>query len=349
MSQAAFQSLSLFLNLMLDPFVSGRFGAGIWATGPALAFEPGRPQPPPRAEPSIASLIEAGPPIADTFDRRWKVWGSGYGGYNKTGGDSAIGSHDLTARAYGFAAGLDYRLWPNTLVGFAFGGAGTNWGLADALGSGRSDVFQSGVYASTRYGPAYLSAALAYEWHQASTERTVTIVGVDRLAADFHANSFGARVESGYRFGAPAFGLTPYAALQTLSVHAPSYVERATTGSAVFALGYNGQTTSATRSELGAWVDHTFALDYRSLMVLRARAAWAHDFQSDRQIVSIFQALPGASFTVRGASRPRDAALVSAGAEVRLINGFALAAKFDGEFAKGSYTYAGTGSVRYAW
>lgn len=350
MSQAAFQSMSLFLNLMLDPFVTGRFG-GNWTNGPALAFEPDRPLPP-QATRSMASLIAASAPIADTFDRRWKVWGSGYGGYNKTGGDTAVGSHDLTARAYGFAAGLDYRLWPSTIVGFALGGAGTNWGLADSLGSGRSDAFQSGVYASTRYGPAYLSAALAYEWHQVSTERTVTIAGADRLTADFHANSLGARVESGYRFGfgGPEFGFTPYAALQTLSVRTPNYAERAASGSAVFALGYNGQTTTATRSELGAWVDHRFALPYyQSLVLLRARAAWAHDFESDRQIVSIFQALPGASFTVQGASRPRDAALLSAGAELRLINGWAFAAKFDGEFASRSYTYAGTGSVRYAW
>jgi len=41
--------------------------------------------------------------------------------------------------------------------------------------------------------------------------------------------------------------------------------------------------------------------------------------------------------------------LTSAGAELRLANGVVLLAKFDGEFASHSSTYAGTGTVRYAW
>jgi len=41
--------------------------------------------------------------------------------------------------------------------------------------------------------------------------------------------------------------------------------------------------------------------------------------------------------------------LVSEGAELRLANGVVLLAKFDGEFASHSSTYAGTGTVRYTW
>jgi len=38
-----------------------------------------------------------------------------------------------------------------------------------------------------------------------------------------------------------------------------------------------------------------------------------------------------------------------AGTELRLANGIVLLAKFDGEFAHRASTYAGTGTVRYAW
>ncbi len=62
-----------------------------------------------------------------------------------------------------------------------------------------------------------------------------------------------------------------------------------------------------------------------------------------------FEALPGASFIVQGATPAKNAALASAGAELRLINGLFLLGKFDGEFAAHSQTYAGTGTVRYAW
>ena len=64
---------------------------------------------------------------------------------------------------------------------------------------------------------------------------------------------------------------------------------------------------------------------------------------------AVFQALPGSSFIVNGAAPAENSALVSAGAELRLANGVTLLAKFDGDFASRSSTYAGTGTVRYAW
>jgi hypothetical protein len=42
-------------------------------------------------------------------------------------------------------AGLDYRVAPGTVVGFALAGGGTGWSLAQNLGSGGSDAFQAGV------------------------------------------------------------------------------------------------------------------------------------------------------------------------------------------------------------
>ena len=84
-------------------------------------------------------------------------------------------------------------------------------------------------------------------------------------------------------------------------------------------------------------------------MTLRARLAWAHDWVSDPTLAPAFQALPGASFIVNGATPAKNSALASAGTELRLANGIALLAKFDGEFASRSSTYAGTGTVRYTW
>ncbi|WP_163414096.1 autotransporter domain-containing protein, partial [Escherichia coli] len=65
---------------------------------------------------------------------------------------------------YGMAAGADYRFSADTLVGFSLGGAGTNYGLANSLGKGSSDVFQAGVYGRHQFGAAYVAAALAYGW-----------------------------------------------------------------------------------------------------------------------------------------------------------------------------------------
>ena len=155
-------------------------------------------------------------------------------------------------------------------------------------------------------------------------------------------------MESGYRFATMFGGIAPYAAIQAQSFRTPGYSETDTTGGG-FALAYNSRTGTDTRSELGARFDRVLALYTSAVLSLRARVAWAHDWVSDPTLAAAFQTLPGASFIVNGATPAKNSALASAGTELRLANGIALLAKFDGEFASRSSTYAGTGMVRYTW
>jgi uncharacterized protein with beta-barrel porin domain len=344
--QGAFQLTGQFLGVMLDPFV---YGGGIVAgpSGAARAFAPERAALPDDVALAYAQAMKA--PVYKAplrFEQRWTAWAAGYGGYNTTRGDAVVGSHDLTARAGGVAAGLDYHVTRDTVAGFALAGGGTDWSLAQGLGGGKSDAFQAGVYGATRSGPAYLAGALAFADHWMSTDRFAAFG--DHLAASFNAQSFGGRVEGGYRFATPAGGIAPYAAVQAQSFHTPAYSETDLTGGG-FALGYNARTATDTRSELGARFDHVALVDSRAVLTLRGRLAWAHDWITDPALAAVFQALPGAGFIVNGATPAKDSALASAGAELRLAGGVALIAKFDGELASRSQTYAGTGTLRYSW
>src|SRR5262245_25644199 len=343
--QAAFQLTNQFLGIMLDPFVDGRSGVA-GTGGPALGFAPGREELPDDIALAYAKLLKA-PPKPASFDERWTVWGAGYGGSNRTSGDPAVvGSHDLAARAAGGAAGFDYHLSRDSVVGVALAGGGTDWSLAQGLGGGKSDAFQAGVYGATRWGPAYLAAALSFTNHWMSTDR-FAFAG-DHLTARFNAQSFGGRLEGGYRFATIYGGLTPYAAIQAQSFHTPGYSE-ADLNAGGFALAFNSRNATDTRSELGGRFDGLLLLNPEAALTLRARVAWAHDWVSDPTLAAAFQTLPGASFIVNGATPAKNSALTSAGAEYRLANGVALLAKFDGEFAAHSSTYAGTGTVRYTW
>jgi uncharacterized protein with beta-barrel porin domain len=344
--QGAFQLMTQFLGLMLDPFVDGRSGVG-GGNGGAIGFAPERPAMPDDVALAYASVLKAPVYKATPFEQRFSVWGSAYGGYNRTNGDPNVaGSHDLTARAGGFAAGLDYRVTPDTVVGFALAGGGTNWGLAQGLGNGKSDALQAGLYGSTRWDAAYVAASLAYTNHWMSTDRFA--VAGDHLTASFNAQSFGGRIEGGYRV-VTAFGaLTPYAAVQAQGFWTPGYSETDINGGG-FGLGYNARSASDTRSELGSRFDKQVLVDGGAALALRARLAWAHDWLTDPALTAVFQALPGASFVVNGATPARNSALASAGAELRLKDGISLLGKFDGEFARGSSTYAGTGTLRVSW
>jgi uncharacterized protein with beta-barrel porin domain len=103
-----------------------------------------------------------------------------------------------------------------------------------------------------------------------------------------------------------------------------------------------------TRSEIGIRTDKSFAIK-GAILTLRGRAAWAHDFNPDRNIAATFQALPGASFVVNGAAQASDSALTTASAEIKWLNGWSAAATFEGEFSAVTRSYAGKGVVRYAW
>jgi autotransporter-associated beta strand protein len=348
--QAAFQMGNQFLGLMLDPFVDGRGGvAGAGGTGgPALGFAPEQETLPDDIVLAYSKVLKAPAAAAvPSFEQRWSAWGGAYGGGNKTSGDPAgLGSHDLTATTAGFAGGLDYRLTRDTVVGVALAGGGTGWNLSQGLGGGKSDAFQAGLYGATRWGAAYVAGAFAYTNHWMSTDRFA--FAADHLTAKFNAQSYGGRIEGGYRFATYYGGITPYAAVQTQSFHTPGYSEIDGSGGG-FALAYNARTATDTRSELGARFDRLIALSSYSALAFRGRLAWAHDWVSDPSLAALFQTLPGASFVVNGALPARDSALVSAGTELRLANGVTLLGKFDGEFASRSSTYAGTGTIRYAW
>src|SRR5262249_4817732 len=138
---AMLQFWSMSLGIMLDPFVDGRSNP---LGGGAIGFAPERAELPDDIALAYAKILKA-PPTPPSFEQRWSAWGAGYGGSNRTSGDPAVvGSHDLSATTAGGAAGLDYRLAPGTVVGFALAGGGTSWGLAQGLGTGKSDAFQAG-------------------------------------------------------------------------------------------------------------------------------------------------------------------------------------------------------------
>jgi uncharacterized protein with beta-barrel porin domain len=326
--------MNQFMGLLIDPFLAGR-GEGGDKPGPTGARD---------AYAAIYRKVA----VAEAFAQRWSVWAAGYGGSQTTDGNAALGSNTATSNVYGTAVGADYRFSPFTYAGFALAGGGANFSIANGLGSGRSDLFQAGAFIRHTVGPAYISAALAYGWQDITTDRTVTVAGVDQLRAKFNANAWSGRLEGGYRFVAQGFGLTPYAAGQFATFELPSYAETVVAGANSFALGYAAKSVTATRSELGLRSDKSFAME-QAILTLRGRVAWAHDFNPDRTIAATFQSLPGASFVVNGAAQARDTALATASAEAKWLNGFSLAATFEGEFSGVTRSYAGKGVARYAW
>ncbi|MCK1712126.1 MULTISPECIES: autotransporter domain-containing protein [unclassified Bradyrhizobium] len=356
--QATFNAAGQFMGVLLDPFLGNR--AGNVGLGQAVGFAPEDNISPTNAYASadmprsklgrnaFAPAPTKTPPQIDPIASPWSSWVAGFGGTQTTNGNAPVGSNAATSNIYGLAAGADYRLSADTLLGFALGGGATSFSMANGVGSGRSDLFQAGAFVRHNFRAAYFAGALAYGWQDIATDRTVPVAGGDHLRARFNANVLSGRIEGGYRFATPCVGLTPYAAAQTTTAYLPAYAEQAIGGTGMAALSYAAKDAATSRTELGLRTDRTFAM-HDAILTLRGRAAWAHDFDTDRAIAATFQTLPGASFVVNGAAPSHDAALTTASAELTLRNGISLAGTFEGEFSSVTRSYAGKGIVRYQW
>jgi outer membrane autotransporter protein len=340
-----------FLSVMLNPFLESRGGG--FAPGPSLAFAaddmPDEALAYARKRKTANAATDAfarlRQPAAPPEDGRFNVWAAGYGGWGKTEGDTAVGSATVDSRFGGVAAGLDFRPASVLLFGVAIGGAKSSFGLAEGRGTGESDVAQLGAYGALRLGRAFLSAAFAYGWHSVSTDRTVANITTDPIKGSYSAHSLNTRAELGSRFGTPHVGLTPFAAVQYQSFHAPAYDERATGAAVPFALSFAANTTEALRSEVGVWFDASPAHELR----LRARVAWAHNFTDTPMATGSFTSIPSGPFVVSGAKTGADSLLASAASEWRVQSGMALTSRFDADLSSKTTNYSASGGLRFNW
>jgi uncharacterized protein with beta-barrel porin domain len=348
------QMMTEFLTLMVDSSLAGEGSGGALPFAPeraslvsdaaALAYAsvlkaPAKTRPPSLPSPTCGGGSGSG---------CWSAWGSAFGGNSRVNGDPVIGSNTVSAHDGGFAAGVDYRLSPDTLAGFSLAGGDTGWTLAQGLGTGRSDAFLAGGYGRSYLGPIYVIGTLAFADHWFSTNRTA--MG-DLIRASFNGQSFAGRLEAGDRFAVPLgtmlARIAPYGALQGQWFHTDAYAETDLTGGGL-GLNFNAQNASDIRGELGARFEEFTVLGGAPLM-LRGRLAWAHDWVSNPALGAVFQAPPGAAFTVNGAVPPKDSLLTSAGAELRFSPALSFSANFEGELAAAAQTYAGSGTIRYRW
>jgi uncharacterized protein with beta-barrel porin domain len=354
--QTTFDAMTQFMGVMTDPFIGGRgdnITAGTGATpfaeavDAADAYAAKNSARSKRERNAYAAIYRKAPAMVAPFNPGWSVWAAGFGGSQTTNGNTTLGSNATSSSLGAVAVGADYRFSSNTIAGFALAGGGTNFSV-NSFGTGRSDLFQAGAFVRHTVGPAYFTAALAYGWQDITTDRTVTIAGIDQLRARFNANAWSGRIEDGYRFTTPWIGVTPYAAGQFTTFDLPAYTEQAVIGANTFALAYGAKSVTDTRSEIGVRTDKSWAMP-ESIFTMRGRLAWAHDYNTDRSVGATFQTLPGASFVVNGAAQSADKALTTASAEAKWRSGVSLAATFEGEFSSNSSSYAGKGVARYQW
>ncbi|MBN8942035.1 MAG: autotransporter outer membrane beta-barrel domain-containing protein [Rhizobiales bacterium] len=329
--EAALQASSLFLNIMLDPMAGAR-GAQAGQAGP-----------------SLIQMADLSNPRARPGEAGWSVWTKAFAQSGRINGDANFGSGTTNTGLFGVAAGADKRISADTLVGFALAGGGTAFGLNNR-GNGTGNMFQIGLYGSTRLGDGYVSAALAYGWNAFEMNRTAAGAPAETYMSRVTAQTYGGRIETGWRFGLAGFGVTPYAAIEAIGYSAPSYGETfnapATGG---LALTFAGRSTVSLRTELGARLDAKTQVAPGSELITFGRLAWGYQAKTDRSIDASFQSMANSGFTVFGARPSTHTALASIGAELRLSGGMRLSTSIDGELGDHHRSIRANAGLRYSW
>ena len=217
-----------------------------------------------------------------SFEQRWGVWAAAYGGSASVNGDSTAGTHDTTSHVYGATAGADYRASEDTRFGFALGGAGSSFSLAEGFGSGKADIFNAALYGRQAFGASYVAARarlqLAGRLHRPHGDRRrhrraaclVPSAGADGARRD--------RPPLRHRHGRhrrpmPACNRRPSSCRPTARPRprAPTSSRLPMTPARSPRRAASSARASIRRVALGA-----------ASLTLKAKAAWAHDWNRDR-------------------------------------------------------------------
>ena len=338
-AQATFLAMTQFTQTLLDPAIDGRgIGRAEFDAELSAYADPGNDRTHGGIGREAYEAIYGKPSLAAAH---WSTWAAGFGG-----SQMSSGGPNSSSRSFGTVVGVDYSLTPQTRMGFALAGGGT--GFANNFSSGRSDLFQAGAFVRHSVGSAYVATALAYGWQAITSDHPVTPAGSEQLNAAVNANAYSGRIESGYRFAMPWLGITPYTAGQvTMFRLAPNAGQPAYAADQP-APASSSESFTDTRSELGLRAGTSIVLA-GSLLDLRSRLAWAHDFSATRSMPAVFQTMPGQGFVVGSTMLAPNSALAGASLELRAVSGWSASANFDSEVSSLLRSYTGRAMLRYAW
>jgi T5SS/PEP-CTERM-associated repeat protein/autotransporter-associated beta strand protein len=348
--QTAFGAGNVFTTMMMDQGAFWRGGAAADRADPngvtyaPLGYASEKPAPGPFA---------AMPAKAPVFEQRWRGWVAGFDGTSSLRGEADPGSAGQRERIAAAAAGLDYQVNPNLLVGAAAGGSTSSFSVPDRSTSGNLNGFHLGGYAVARRDQWYAAGTLAFANFDNTTQRSIIGVGPTETAnGSFASNLFSGRFEIGWQQVLNGFSVTPFAALQFAELWQRGFAETGTAfggAPAVNGLSFAGHHVASLPAFLGAQFDTRYALANGMIWSPYARASWVHEFDPARNVSASFIALPGSGFTVDGPRAAGNAARLDLGSKLALTRTSSLFASFDGEFSDRSQSYAGKGGFKVNW
>lgn len=326
-----------FLGTLLDGAGAGRLSGAAGGPGGTAGFTADLPS-------------KQDGPGRSTFDpARFSLWGATFGSTGRSDGDRIVGSANRNLSDGHAAVGADIRLGSNTVVGAAVAGGQSRASLSGGLGKAEADIFQAGIYGRTTLGSVNLAAALGYARLETDTTRAISALGLTGVTASYATQAWSGRIEASLPVIAwSGITLSPLAAFQAVRASSPAAVERDVMGATAGMLTLAKRTDMTSRSELGLRLDASLLAGVMPVTGF-VRAAWAHYYHRDADLTASLNGLPGALFGVTGARPDRNAALLAAGADVKLSQSVSLGMRVDSELSANTRRLGGTAQLRVSF
>lgn len=282
-----------------------------------------------------------GPVEAGSQAEKYAVWGRAF--HNRGHMDGNGNSARLGNSATGFVAGIDTAL-SDWRIGALAGYSQTSFDVAERSSSGKSRNLNVGVYAGTQMGAVGLRAGAAYTWHDIETKRHVAFANLsETLAAGYHAGTFQAFGEIGYRFEMQRVALEPYVNLAYVHLRTDGFRE----AGGASALSVEAKNNNAGLATLGVRASTDFDLQGTKLSV-NGGVAWRHvagSFGSDTRMAFA----NGSGFAVEGVAIARNAALLEAGLDIEISRSAKFGLSYNGQLSERAQQHSGNArfSIRF--
>jgi outer membrane autotransporter protein len=313
------------------PFVGGTGPMGIFGmSGPTTAYA----EPDLRYADSALAYVEqrrrafpiSEPPVR-AVSPDVVYWAQGTGAWGKLSSDG--NAADVNRNFAGWFTGLDRR-YGDWRIGIAAGYTTSNMSANARASNAAVESAHIGAYAGTSLGPWNLRTGAEVAMSTISTNRIIAFPGfADVAAARYGANEAQLFGEIGYGMGFGNVAAEPFGGLAFVHLRTDSFTE----AGGPSALNGSGSSDNMGYTTLGARAATIYALQNGMAVVPRASLAWQHALGDVTPTAILAFAGAGSAFGIAGVPIARDAALVCAGADLRIAPETSLGFAYVGELA----------------
>ena len=292
-----------------------------------------------------ANPEDAGAPLKGAMPQGNGLWADMGGSNTTVDGDGNAAKSTLKGPEV--RGGYDAR-FENGWIG----GAAVRFGSKKLDVDGRRSDADINSYTAALYGgkefevgPGTLRALVgaSYTRHDVDTTRKVTIGGQKQgLEADYHADSWQALVELGYAVPlGQTLILEPFANVGVNSIRVDGFTESG--GNA--ALSRSAKTWENASTAMGLRA----SVPLHERVSLNAEAGWQHAYGSLTPKGTVKFREGGDSFTIKGNTQSRDAAVIGFGMDLKATENISFNLNYEGTLGNRAKSHGGNAGIVIRW